>query len=134
MWQSMMIFLSFLLKPNDKTQHVYRTFSCTLVLSVVNFIGALLLDGDGCILDYTFYFLVARCHTDVIGRILLLYFSAVIIIKFSNKHDSYLYYTYDGSILSFFFCGKCYSALNCGIFCFPGRSLSCVFHIEYSVT
>lgn len=59
---------------------------------------------------------------------------------FSNKHDSYLYYTYGGSILdvkliSFFFRWESVTVRgNCGIFCVPVQSLSCVFHIECSVT
>lgn len=61
----------------------------------------------------------------------------IIFFLFSNEHDSYLYYTYDGWFYTrceFFlhFGGKCYtprSGGTCGIFCVPVQSLSCVFHI-----
>lgn len=55
----------------------------------------------------------------------------------------YLYYTYGWfyTWLNLFRCfflfrGKCYSesVRSCGIFCVPVQSLSCVFHIECSVT
>lgn len=101
----------------------------------------LLLHGDGCILDYTFYFLVARCrHWYYWQNIIVVFhfcdYNNFFFFFFSNKHDSYLYYTYGWfyTRLNFIFVESVTVRGIAGIFCVPVQSLSCVFHIECSVT